>query len=42
MIIIRFFIVLLVILATAHQVRAGTKPITIASVISRPEIGKLL
>ena len=39
MIIIRFVIVLLAILATAHQVRAGTKPITIAFIISRPEIG---
>ena len=38
MIILRLFIVLLVILATAHQVRAGTKPITIAFIISRPEI----
>ena len=36
MIIIRFVIVLLAILATAHQVRAGTKPITIAFIISRP------
>ena len=42
MIIIRFVIVLLAILATAHQVRAGTKPTTIAFIISRPDIDTLL